>query len=153
MSGSRGGLRERLDAGLDGTKLQRRHGERQEKAGREDEGDHGPAQDRSDDLPPDSTLAVIASEPVDEGNSAPLDAVAEPGERGREDRERSQHGHRDQDRAQGKSGHALYPGEEHAGHGDDDGQPGDEHRAAEVAAAARAPPRRPAARSSRSRFK
>ena len=37
------GLRVRLDAGLDRAQLQRRHGERQEETGREDEGDHGPA--------------------------------------------------------------------------------------------------------------
>ena len=114
-----------------------------------------PAQDAVDDRAPDATLVVVATKTVDERHAQPLDVVAQLGEDRRQHRQRADHGDGDHDHRGHSEGRESVPGEEHARHGDDDRRAGDEHRASGCRGGylERLLGLRPAARSSRSRFK
>ena len=89
-----------------------------------------PAQHAVDDRAPDAALAVVAAETADERDADAVDAVAEPREQRGEHRQRAEHRDRDHDdRRNAERGEDLVAGQEHAGHRDDHGQSGDEHRA------------------------
>ena len=87
-----------------------------------------PPQDAVDDRAPDPALSVVAAEAADERDTAPVDLVAEPREQRGKDGQRAEHRDRDhRDRRGGERREDLVTGQEHAGHGDDDGDAGDEH--------------------------
>ena len=124
-------LRERVRARLDHLQLEGRDRQCDQEPAGENGRHERPAQDAVDDGAPDSAVAVVAAEPADERDAAPVDAVAEPRQ------QRRQHGqrpdHRDRDHRDRGDREGLEDGvtcQEHAGHRRHHGQAGDEHGAA-----------------------
>lgn len=106
-------------------------GQGDEQAAGSERRDERAAQDAVEDRAPDPALAVLAAQPRDERDVAKLDLVAELREERRQDGQRADDGHGDdEDRGDGDAGEGAGAREEHAGHGDHDRQAGDEDSAA-----------------------
>jgi hypothetical protein len=123
--------RQVVRAGEHGAHAERREGEDQQDDRGEDRRDRRTPQHDVQNGVPEPALAALAPQPVQERDPALLDAVAEQREHRRDDRHRADHRHQhDGDRADAERREGLVAGQEHAGHGHDHGQAGDQHRAA-----------------------
>ena len=127
LTGDDLGDRDVVDAGRGRVERQRRRGEGEEDRRRRDDRDDRPAEDTLEDRSPDARVSVLAAEPVHEGDTALLDAIAELREHCGQHGERTDHRDRDDHHRADREGHErLVAGEEHAGHRDQDGDAGDQ---------------------------
>ena len=92
-------------------------------------GQKRPAQDTVENEAPEARFADGLLAPPDVGDTAAVDAVAEPGQHRRQDGQRSdQRAEDDEHRSDGHSGEDAAARDEHAGHRDQHRGAGDQHR-------------------------
>ena len=121
-------LRELVDSAGDDLHLERRNGERHEKAPSDEDRQAWTPHHATGQRRPEARLAGRAPA-AEQGNSTLFDPVTEPRQHRRQDRQRGEDGNRDhEDRAFGEGDERLVAADEHAGHRDDHGHAGDQHR-------------------------
>jgi hypothetical protein len=116
-------LRERVRARSCHMELHRRDCKCDQHPTGEDSRQQWTAQHPIDNSAPHAALAVISTQPTNKRNVEPIDTVAQLGQHGRQDRQRSQHRHGDHDHGGESEGcEVSIAGQEHPRHRDHDRQ-------------------------------